>query len=167
MDIFGVLIYWLRMFLARNSWKCQNTLHINAFRFSDIYILGDVSYKDADDKLPCIQRQPLLILICWCIITDPPRAGPIHIWDLHFVTTMPADALAPDGARPSAGTLLTTKIVIFQNLIDNLSFRIDMIFMTWWHFSKQSSDHRYLMIFFSHKNQENNFTSSEIITVLQ
>ena len=33
-----------------------------------------------------------------------------------FITIVPADVLAPNGARPSAGTVLTTKLdVIFES----------------------------------------------------
>ena len=35
-------------------------------------------------------------------------AGSSYIWDLDFVITVSADGLAPNGARPSAGTVLAT-----------------------------------------------------------
>ena len=41
-------------------------------------------------------------------ILIPSRAGHVHI--RYFVTTAPADVLAPNGARPSAGTMLTIKL---------------------------------------------------------
>ena len=37
-------------------------------------------------------------------------AGPISIWDINFVITVPADDLAPNGARPSAGTVMITSL---------------------------------------------------------
>ena len=33
----------------------------------------------------------------------------INIWDRNLVITVPADVLAPNGARPSAGTVMTTQ----------------------------------------------------------
>ena len=42
------------------------------------------------------------------------------IYDTSLVITVPADGLAPNGARPSAGTLVTTKLCIiysFNNLL--------------------------------------------------
>ena len=44
------------------------------------------------------------------IIFNPSSAGP----DQNFIITMPADALAPNGARPSAGMVLTDWIDIFS-----------------------------------------------------
>ena len=38
------------------------------------------------------------------------RAGPIYIQDLTLVITVPADALAPAGARASAGIVMTIKL---------------------------------------------------------
>ena len=35
--------------------------------------------------------------------------GHVYIHNLNLVITVPADALAPKGARPSAGTMLTTQ----------------------------------------------------------
>ena len=40
---------------------------------------------------------------------NPSSASPIYTRDLSFANTVPADALAPDGARASAGTVLATK----------------------------------------------------------
>ena len=34
----------------------------------------------------------------------------VYVWNLDLVTTVPADGLAPNGARPSAGIVLTTDI---------------------------------------------------------
>ena len=44
------------------------------------------------------------------IIFNPSSAGP----DKNFIITMPADAQAPNGARPSAGMVLTDWIDIFS-----------------------------------------------------
>ena len=38
----------------------------------------------------------------------------IYVWDQNLVIPVPEDALAPNGARPSAGTVLTTKLDIFS-----------------------------------------------------
>ena len=37
-------------------------------------------------------------------------AGPVYIQVINVVITVPADGLAPGGARPSAGTVMTSKI---------------------------------------------------------
>ena len=37
----------------------------------------------------------------------------IYVWDLNMVSIMPADGLAPNGARPSAGTLLSEQLDTF------------------------------------------------------
>ena len=39
-----------------------------------------------------------------------------YIWDLILIITVPADALAPNGARPLAGTGMTTKLHIFFSM---------------------------------------------------
>ena len=43
-------------------------------------------------------------------MTNPSSAGPVWIRHTKLVIAMPADGLAPDGARPSAGTALPTKL---------------------------------------------------------
>ena len=43
------------------------------------------------------------------VFYHPWSAGTVYKEDLNFVTTMPADVLAPNGARPSAVTVLVTK----------------------------------------------------------
>ena len=42
-----------------------------------------------------------------------PHASPIYMGP-SFVCTSPADALAPNGARPSAGTVMTSKLHMFS-----------------------------------------------------
>ena len=37
-------------------------------------------------------------------------AGLICIWDINFVITVPADGLAPNGARSSAGIVMITSL---------------------------------------------------------
>ena len=39
----------------------------------------------------------------------------VHIWDPHFVIIVPADGPAPNGAGPSAGTVLTTNLDTFPS----------------------------------------------------
>ena len=41
------------------------------------------------------------------MIINPSSAGPVYMQDLNVIITVPADVLAPDGARPSAGTVMT------------------------------------------------------------
>ena len=43
------------------------------------------------------------------------------MWDPDFDSTVPADGLAPSGARPSAGTVLTEKFNIFSSKFLRLS----------------------------------------------
>ena len=43
----------------------------------------------------------------------PSSAGPISIRDPNFVTIVTADVPAPGSAKPSAGTVLTTKLDMF------------------------------------------------------
>ena len=40
---------------------------------------------------------------------EPSSVSPVHIYGLVLVIAVPADALAPGGARPSADTLFITK----------------------------------------------------------
>ena len=44
---------------------------------------------------------------------DPSWAGAVYPQDPTFVITLPADVLAPNFARPSAGTALTTNLILF------------------------------------------------------
>ena len=48
-------------------------------------------------------------------------AGPIYIWDPNFVITVPADGLAPNGARPSAGTVMTVTLYMSSSSFHWLS----------------------------------------------
>ena len=47
--------------------------------------------------------------------TNPASAGPVCILELNSVIIMPADGLAPNGARPLAGTMLTEKENMFSS----------------------------------------------------
>ena len=40
----------------------------------------------------------------------------MYLQDTNWLTTVPADGLAPNGARPSAGTALTTKLDKFLQM---------------------------------------------------
>ena len=42
-------------------------------------------------------------------------AGPVYKRDPYLVITVHADVLAPNGARPSAGTVMTTKSDMFSS----------------------------------------------------
>ena len=45
--------------------------------------------------------------------------SPVFIRNLNFAITVSADGLAPNGARPSAGTVLATELdMIFQVSVD-------------------------------------------------
>ena len=46
---------------------------------------------------------------------NPSSAGLIYIWETNFVTTVPADGLAPNGARLSAGIVLMIKLDILSS----------------------------------------------------
>ena len=51
-------------------------------------------------------------------ISDPATDHAVSAEDQNLVITVPADGLAPNGARPSADTVLTTKIdIISQSLL--------------------------------------------------
>ena len=41
------------------------------------------------------------------------KASPIYLQGPYFVIAVPADGLAPLGARPSAGTVMTEKLDIY------------------------------------------------------
>ena len=47
------------------------------------------------------------------LFINPSSAGPVHIQDPHLVITVPADVLAPHGARTSAGTVIMAHLHIF------------------------------------------------------
>ena len=54
-----------------------------------------------------------MIYIQYLVITVSADTVPnflYMVWDQNLVITVPADALAPNGARPSAVTVLTTKL---------------------------------------------------------
>ena len=42
-----------------------------------------------------------------------PRAGHVYLRDPNLVAVAPADGLAPLGARPLAGTVMTTNVCTF------------------------------------------------------
>ena len=46
----------------------------------------------------------------------------IYIWDMNLVITVPADVLAPNGARPSAGTVLTGDFNFFTDSVKNSEY---------------------------------------------
>ena len=45
---------------------------------------------------------------------NPLYAGSVYIQDTNLVITVPADALAPHGARSSAGTVMATQLDVFS-----------------------------------------------------
>ena len=51
------------------------------------------------------------------IAVNPSDASPVYMYmqDPKLVTAVAADGLAPHGARPSAGTALTTKLYLFPS----------------------------------------------------
>ena len=60
----------------------------------------------------------------WTCVTDwadypckHKSVSPIILWDVIKVSTLPADGLAPLGARPSAGNVLTTELNICCSFI--------------------------------------------------
>ena len=50
-------------------------------------------------------------------------SSPTHLWDSNYVITVPADALAPSGARTSAGTVLAMKLDMYSPHILNFLIR--------------------------------------------
>ena len=50
---------------------------------------------------------------------NPASASPLYIWDPYVVSTVSADGPAPNGAGPSAGIVLTTKLDMFSSLDSN------------------------------------------------
>ena len=57
-------------------------------------------------------------MVCWLSFSLS-VAHLIYIWDPNLVITMPADDLAPDGARSSAGIVLTEYLDTFFFLVNN------------------------------------------------
>ena len=46
---------------------------------------------------------------------NPSIAGPVYMWEMNLVIIVPPDVLAPNGASPSAGTMLTsTRRICFE-----------------------------------------------------
>ena len=71
--------------------------------------------RSGDNPLSEPMMVRLLTLICvtrpqWI---NPLSAGPVHIIHQNLCTTAPADALAPGGARASAGTALAIRYMRF------------------------------------------------------
>ena len=65
---------------------------------------------------------------------NPANAGPINTQDLNLVNTVPADGLAPIGARPSAGAVMTTKLHMFS-----MKFPLLLLLLTKWHHYKMTN----------------------------
>ena len=58
------------------------------------------------------------------------NCGPVYMHDTYSVITVPADVLAPKGARPSAGSVMTANYICsLQSLLDGLWFQICC---RWW-----------------------------------
>ena len=65
-------------------------------------------------------------------------AGSVYIQDTNLVITVPADALAPHGARSSAGTVMATQLDVFSTkcvclevMLRYLSWPDDVIQNSW------------------------------------
>ena len=56
-------------------------------------------------------------------------AGPVYIRDSHLVITVPADGLAPRGARPSAGTAMATQLHTFSTKYHSLE--VMLRYLSW------------------------------------
>ena len=50
--------------------------------------------------------------------------------------TVPADVLAPNGARPSAGTVMTTELFMVPSNLPQLSIILNKVLLSRWHHSK-------------------------------
>ena len=63
------------------------------------------------------------------------RSGsPVYSQDSNLVITVPADVVAPKGARTSSGPMLTTQIFFFQ--VSQVIKISNNILMTWWCFMR-------------------------------
>ena len=73
-------------------------------------------HKPGDKQLSEPLMVRLLMLIC---VIQPQwvKCCPVHTWGLDLVITVPADGLAPYGARPSAGTFMTTKLDMIRHKV--------------------------------------------------
>ena len=66
---------------------------------------------------------------------NPLIAATVYIQHLNLVITVPADVLAPNGARPSAGTVLTENLDMFSFNFTGFWWFCDII-MDQWRLSK-------------------------------
>ena len=72
----------------------------------------------------------------------------MQIRDLNEVSTVPADTLAPNGARTSPGTDLTAKVKTFSSMFFWLSIILSEVLLIWWNYSKRSTKSRELSLFY-------------------
>ena len=72
------------------------------------------------------------------VVCNPPSGSLARIHNLNVVIPVPADALAPNGDRPSAGTVLTMKLGIFHSILIEVSVIHDDV-IKWKHFPRNWS----------------------------
>ena len=63
---------------------------------------------------------------------NPLSINPVYIQDKNLVITAPADGLAPKGARPSAGTVVTENYTCFLASFTGFQWSCET-FIYWWH----------------------------------
>ena len=91
------------------KWALRNKLHSNCYWNSNVFIQEN-AFENVIWEMSAILSQPQCV--------NCSRACPVYVWDLirdiNMVITMPADGLAPNGVRPSAGTVL---IALFYTIV--------------------------------------------------
>ena len=112
--------YWLNRFL----WHITLVKHGPNFMFRNVIRYVSCAAEILSNSITpasCKHKQNFLMSLCihnrqkarsWIVFCKP-----FKCWCLNFISTVPADGLAPNGARPSAGMVLTTNIeCLFQSL---------------------------------------------------
>ena len=82
----------------------MNKLQWNLNRNSNIFIQEN-AFESVFWEMAAMLSQPQCV--------NPVSAGPVYIRNPNFVTNVPADGPAPNGARPSAGTVLNEALDMF------------------------------------------------------
>ena len=58
-----------------------------------------------------IQKEKRNLIVLWMLISS---VSPVYIQNENLVITVPADVLAPHGARPPAGRIMTVQLHMFS-----------------------------------------------------
>ena len=115
------------------KWRPEESVHF--FPESSPYVLKKGPCTFIAWNLLFLEINPI-----WNRFWGPLSANPVQ--GMNSVVTAPADRLAPNGARPSAGTVLTKKLrhVLFQ--VSPAFDDFVTLFMDWWHNPKWTSKSR-------------------------